>query len=253
MCYSAALYDNTNNLEKAQLNKIERIISKIQEIGDPILEIGCGWGSFMKIASAKNLKIDGITLSKKQYDYINENLISKDKNCKLSVSLKDYRHVSKKYKTIISIEMFEAVGQKYWNSFFKKVHDILADTGQAILQVITIRNDLFAEYSQNIDFIQKMVFPGGILPSKRVFGELVSQNGFKITEQFCFGQDYAKTLQDWHIKFKDKKEYLLSIGYSQKTLKFWELYLSYCYNGFIHNKTDVVQYVIEKNGIAKQT
>ena len=122
----------------------------------------------------------------------------------------------------------------------------LHDNGKAIIQVITIRDDLFSQYSSNVDFIQKMIFPGGILPSQQVFDKLAVDNGFKIKEKFCFGQDYAKTLRDWQQNFTQNKKQILEQNYSEQTIKLWELYFAYCYNGFIHQKTDVIQYVMVK-------
>ncbi len=241
MTYSSALFSGENcDLELAQQKKYQRILSKLND-GKNILEIGCGWGGFGKEASAQGYNVTGLTLSKEQKKYA-ENLSLKN----FTIKLQDYRKEKNKYDNIVSIEMFEAVGKEYWNTYFKAVANCLNKGGIAVIQTIVIDDKVFLDYKNRVDFIQKHIFPGGVLPSKSEFIRLASNNGLEVLESFDFGYDYQKTLLIWLDNFNRKKAEVLQLGFDERFIRKWQFYLAYCAAGFGARRTDVVQFELAK-------
>jgi cyclopropane-fatty-acyl-phospholipid synthase len=238
MSYSSAYYTTKNlSLENAQKEKYRKICNDLNlKPGNSVLEIGCGWGGFADIAVKEfGVSLTGITLSEEQYKYCND--IFKDTNHEKNVEflLKDYRDINGIYDFIVSIEMLEAVGEEYWETYFNKVKSCLKDKGKALIQVITIENKYFQEYKNKADFIQKYIFPGGMLPSPEKLKENILKSKLSICKEFeFFGNDYAQTLEEWQNRFQNswEKIKILSSKYDNKFKRVWEFYLYYCEAGF---------------------
>ena len=237
----------TEDLSKAQLNKYQKIIEPMQ-LNDrtTLLEIGCGWGGFSSYV-AKNFrtKIKAITNSKEQFEYTSRMISNEGLNEKVSVEFKDYRDVNGKYDYISSIEMFEAVGQKYWSVFFEKIKNCLNNNGLATFQIITISEDKRELYQKNPDFIQQYIFPGGVLPSKKQIFETASSLGLKLNEFNSFGNSYANTLSIWNEQFQNSWYLIAEQGYSTRFKRMWEYYFSYCEAAFITKATDVSHFLLK--------
>lgn len=249
MTYSSALFSNQNrDLISGQENKYEHIckITNIKK-GDNILEIGCGWGGLAEyIAKKFQTKITCITLSNKQAEYVKKRVQKESLTDLIDVQICDYRSINKKYDKIISIEMFEAVGKKNWSQYFKIINKSLKDGGTAVLQIITIDEDLYSEYQYKKDFIQKYIFPGGMLPTKKMLQKLAVSNKLRLKEKKSFGQDYAKTLNIWRKNFSKNWEEIEKMGFDIQFKRLWEYYLCYCEVGFEAGTIDVSQFLIEK-------
>ena len=204
MSYSSACYEHPNeSLASAQQNKINKVLAAVDPTKkNDILEIGCGWGS-MACALAKNssCKVTGVSLSREQLSYARDMASNNLSNGHVDFEFRDYRQIEGRFDHVVSIEMFEAVGQEYWTEYFTKLQAVLKRGGSAVLQVITISEDRFDEYSRNPDFIQKYIFPGGMLPTKSLFEQLAKTHGFKINDTDFFGSSYAQTLRDWRERF----------------------------------------------------
>lgn len=249
MTYSSALFeDEQDSLEVAQLNKYHSI-AKMAELktSDNVLEIGCGWGGFSEVAAREYCNtIHGVTLSTEQLAYAQDryarNLISN----KATASLTDYRDISGTYDKIVSIEMFEAVGHEHWSTYFNKIQDLLKPGGIALLQVILIEDSRFDSYRKNVDFIQKYIFPGGLLPGREALYTSVQSHGLTMEEELLFGQSYAKTCKIWQAKFQEKWSELQQLGFDRRFKKMWEYYLSYCEVGFEQGTIDVGLFKIRK-------
>ena len=249
MTYSSAYFEQENqNLFDAQLNKYHKIAEALDlNENSKVLEIGCGWGGFSEYA-AKNFKsnIDAITISKAQFDYASEKIQKEGLGEKVSIKFKDYRDIDNQYSNIASIEMFEAVGKKYWEKYFEVVKDSLLTSGKAALQIITIDKKRSPQYQRQPDFIQKYIFPGGMLPTKEEL-KLINQNlGLEFNETKSFGLSYAKTLNLWNNQFQSSWEDLVKLGFNERFKRMWEFYLSYCETGFISKSTDVSHFLINK-------
>ena len=239
MTYSSALFNDTNDLTQAQYNKYDRLLDLINKPAQSILEIGCGWGGFAERAVLQHdHQIHGITLSKAQLEFANQRL-GHTKNIKLS--LQDYRDVQGKFDAIVSIEMFEAVGEQYWQTYFDKIKQILQQKGRALIQTITIDQAHFDEYRRTGDAIRSLVFPGGMLPSQPIFQHHASQAGLKIGDCFCFGLDYARTLKMWHENFNSQINAVKAQGVDDSFIRLWRFYLAYCEAAFTSRRTDVMQ------------
>ena len=245
MTYSSAIFNKKNiSLESAQDNKYKSLV-KLAQINkqNKVLEIGCGWGGFTSYVSNKiGSKIIGITISKNQYEYAT-NLQKKN----VSIKFLDYRKIKKKYDKIVSIEMFEAVGKKNWDTFFKVISSSLKKNGAAVLQIITINEKLYDNYSINKDFIQKYIFPGGMLPTKNIIYNLADANNLSITFEKSLRQDYAKTLNIWKKNFQLRWKNLEEIGFKKDFKRLWEFYLTYCEEGFKANTINVYQFLLKKS------
>jgi cyclopropane-fatty-acyl-phospholipid synthase len=242
MTYSSALRCSSNDtLETAQLNKYGRIIDTLSLEGKNVLEIGCGWGGFAEQAANAGANVTGITISNEQFHFAKNRIGSK-----ANILMQDYRDIKKKYDHIVSIEMFEAVGERYWSTYFSKIKESLTKGGRAIIQTITIRDDVFNAYRKNSDYIRHYVFPGGMLPSKNRFYNEVNNAKMDVASVLEFGQDYAWTLKQWLNAFVDVRNKLTNLNYSPYFLRAWEFYLSMCIAGFETKRTDVVQFEIVK-------
>jgi len=249
MTYSSAIFSSSNtDLFEAQINKYKQI-AKPLDLNDNsrLLEIGCGWGSFSCfVAKNYGANVTAITISKEQYEFASKKIFKEGLNEKVTIELKDYRDVKESFSHIASIEMFEAVGKKYWETFLNTVKNSLSPGGLASLQIITINNDKVKEYQSNPDFIQQYIFPGGALPSKMQLEKITNQIGLSLTELQNFKNSYAKTLQIWNNKFQIAWPNIAAQGFSLRFKKMWEYYLSYCEAGFISGATDVSQFIIKK-------
>lgn len=243
MTYSAGIFCDKANLEQSQHNKYNRII-KVAELNndDNVLEIGCGWGGFAEHAlSLKNINYRGITISEEQLKFTNERLLRFAEDKELAF-FEDYRDTEGSYDKIVSIEMFEAVGEKHWGCYFDTIKNRLKKNGKAIIQVITIEHERYLKYRNKVDFIQKYIFPGGMLPSKEVFKQYAHKAGMKITDEFAFGQDYAETLRHWKRNFLLNWEDIREQGFDERFYRMWLYYLDYCITAFERNTIDVVHF-----------
>lgn len=245
MTYSSALFQGQNiSLQDAQIKKYQNILEKLN--AGSVLEIGCGWGGFAQMAAEKNHQITCLTISEKQKEFA-ENRIKKASLENLAkIKLQDYRAENSTYQNVVSIEMFEAVGRAYWDKYFKVIYQNLAKNGKAILQIITIDEAVFKGYLKRTDFIQKHIFPGGILPSKTEVRKLATQNRFSVKSELTFGLDYAKTLEIWLKNFDAKKSEIIALGFDEKFIRKWRFYLCYCIAGFKAGRIDVVQFELDK-------
>jgi cyclopropane-fatty-acyl-phospholipid synthase len=238
MTYSSALFANqATNLEQAQQTKYERILSKLPGAKSSILEIGCGWGGFAERAVADDHRVTGLTISPSQHRYASDRLQGKE----VDVRLEDYRKVRGTFDNIVSIEMFEAFGEHYWPAYFQTVAERLKRGGRAVIQTITIRDELFAGYRLRSDFIRHYVFPGGMLPSLARFTEEAERAGLKVASTFSFGHDYARTLRQWSAAMRARKDEIIALGHDQKFFRNWQFYLGICAATFNVDRTDVVQ------------
>lgn len=250
MTYSSGIYDCPNDpLESAQLRKYERMAGMIDaKPGKHVLEIGCGWGGFSAYLAEKHgCRVTGITLSDEQHDYAREQIARKGLSGQVDIRIEDYRDVSGTYDAVASIEMFEAVGENNWPRFFGKVRERLADHGRAALQVITIDEKRFDNYRRKTDFIQRYVFPGGMLPSVNAFRDHAASAGLELKDVYFFGQSYAKTLAEWQDRFVDAWPQINAIGFDERFRRLWEYYLAYCRAGFRTGAIDVGQFVLQKS------
>jgi len=248
MTYSAAVFEPASaSLEQAQVAKYEALARATGiRPGDRVLEIGCGWGGFAEYAAREmGAEVTAITLSPSQQAFARKRLFDQGLADRAKVELIDYRDVQGQFDRIVSIEMFEAVGQAYWPTYFDKVRSLLKPGGRAGLQVITIRDDLFEAYRKRPDFIQLHVFPGGMLPTEAGLLEVVHQAGMQGTIQRRFGLDYARTLKAWNETFIAEWPRIAGPGFDDRFRRLWRYYLSYCEAGFRTQRTDVVHVTLE--------
>ena len=236
MTYSSALYQNTGELEQAQQNKYDRILSKFEKPKASVLEIGCGWGGFAERAASRDHHVTGLTISPAQHAFATKRL-----GGGADIRLQDYRLAKGTYDNIVSIEMFEAVGEHYWPQYFAAVAERLKRGGRAVIQTITIRDELFDGYRSRSDFIRHYVFPGGMLPSLQRFREEAEKAGLKFAGAFSFGKDYARTLRDWSDRMQAKSDEITALGHDQRFQRNWHFYLGICAAAFAVSRTDVVQ------------
>ncbi len=248
LTYSSAIFDERNkDLSNAQNNKYQKLINLIKpNNGDKILEIGCGWGGFAEYLGKKyDVKLDCITISKKQFEYAKKRIYECGLNEKVNIEIKDYRDLKNKYNSIASIEMIEAVGQNYLESYFKTIKDNLSDDGRAAIQAITIDDNMFDRYKNKTDFIQKYIFPGGFLPSKNIINKYVSENGLAIKSYDSYADHYSDTLAIWRNEFNKKWDLIKKQGFDLTFKRMWEFYLSYCEAGFKSKNIDLIQFSLQ--------
>ena len=248
LTYSSAIFDDQNkDLSDAQNNKYQKLINLIQpNNGDRVLEIGCGWGGFAEyLGKNYDVKLDCITISKKQFEYAKERIHNCGLNEKVNIEIKDYRDLKGKYNSIASIEMIEAVGQNYLESYFKTIKHNLSDGGMAAIQAITIDDSLFDRYKNKQDFIQKYIFPGGFLPNKNTINKLVSNNGLTVNSYISYADHYANTLAIWKEEFKQQWDLIKNQGFDLTFKRMWEFYLSYCEAGFKSKNIDLIQFSLQ--------
>lgn len=239
MSYSSALYRAVDDggLESAQRAKYRRILRKLKAApGQRVLEIGCGWGGFAELAVAEGLQVTGLTLSPAQLAWAKQRVPQAD------LRLQDYRDTREQFDHIVSIEMFEAVGERWWPTYFKTLGRALKPGGRAVVQSITIRDDLFADYRKGTDFIQQYVFPGGMLPSRAAFRAAAAKQGLAVTGEYAFGADYARTLAEWRHAFEAKWPQMAGLGFDEHFRRLWRLYLCYCEAGFRAGNINVVHF-----------
>ena len=245
LTYSSAVYENPNDsLEKAQQNKYQKLIDLLEvKDGNKVLEIGCGWGGFSEyLAKNYNVTIDCITISKKQFEFTKNRINDAGLNNKVNVMFLDYRDLKEKYDRIASIEMIEAVGEKYLDKYFGTIKRSLNDNGSAAIQGITIRDDLFERYRSSEDFIQKYIFPGGFLPSLSFMKSLIKKNNLELLKVNSYSDDYAKTLAIWRENFLKVWGNIAPLGFDETFKRMWEFYLSYCEAGFKSKNIDLIQF-----------
>ena len=248
LTYSSAIFDEKNqDLSDAQNNKYQKLINLIKpKNGDKVLEIGCGWGGFAEYLGKKyDVKLDCITISKKQYEYAKERIYKCGLNEKVNIQIKDYRDLKDKYNSIASIEMIEAVGQNYLENYFKTIKKNLANSGTAAIQAITIDDTLFNRYKNKQDFIQKYIFPGGFLPSKNSINKYVSDNDLSIKSYDSYADHYSNTLTLWRNEFNKKWDKIKKHGFDLTFKRMWEFYLCYCEAGFKSKNIDLIQFSIQ--------
>ena len=236
MTYSSALYGDAQALYEAQQNKYDRILSKFDKPRASVLEIGCGWGGFAERAADARHNVTGLTISPSQHKFATDRLSGR-----ADIKLEDYRKSKGTFDHIVSIEMFEAVGEHYWPQYFATVAERLKQGGRAVIQTITIRDDLFADYRSRSDFIRHYVFPGGMLPSLARFKDEAERAGLKFAGAFSFGKDYARTLREWSERMQEKSSEIMALGHDQRFLRNWQFYLGICAAAFNVERTNVVQ------------
>ena len=248
LTYSSAIFDDQNkDLSEAQNNKYQKLINLIKpNNGDKVLEIGCGWGGFAEyLGKNYDVKLDCITISKRQFEYAKERIHNCGLNEKVNIEIKDYRDLKGKYNSIASIEMIEAVGQNYLESYFKTIKHNLSEGGIAAIQAITIDDSLFDRYKNKQDFIQKYIFPGGFLPNKNTINKLVSNNGLAVNSYISYADHYADTLAIWRDEFNKKWDLIKNQGFDLTFKRMWEFYLSYCEAGFKSKNIDLIQFSLQ--------
>ena len=245
LTYSCGIFNTPNEtLENAQINKYNKLINLVKpKNGDKILEIGCGWGGFAEhLAKNYDVKIDCITISKKQFVFTKERIRKSALTDKVNVKMMDYREVSKKYDIIVSIEMIEAVGEKYLNKYFEIIKKNLTSGGRGAIQAIIIKDELNNRYRTREDFIQKYIFPGGFLPSFKSLNQLSEKSGLKIEDYKLYGNHYSNTLQKWREKFLDSWDLISRQGFDGSFKKMWDFYFSYCDAGFKSKNINLIQF-----------
>ncbi|MCM8594179.1 cyclopropane-fatty-acyl-phospholipid synthase family protein [Accumulibacter sp.] len=247
MSYSSALFSvaGPRSLASAQLAKYRRVLQRLAaRPGQRVLEIGCGWGGFAETAAREaGVEVVGLTLSPAQLAYARERMVVAGVDRQVRIELCDYRELgAEKFDHLVSIEMIEAVGERWWPTYFATIARALAPTGRAVVQGITIRDDLFPRYRRGTDFIQQYIFPGGMLPSRAVFSRLADAAGLAIGDEFAFGRDYARTLQYWSTSFDENWPAIAALGFDERFRRLWLFYLAYCQAGFDSGSTDVWQF-----------
>lgn len=250
MTYSSALFENgTHDLTAAQHNKFRRLAEAIDlRPGQNLLEIGCGWGGFAEFA-AKNYDVHvvGLTISEQQRDFARQRIQDAGLNDKVEIRFQDYRDERGQYDRIASIEMIEAVGEQFWPQYFSQIRDRLRPGGLAGIQAITIQDRFFQTYRREVDFIQRYIFPGGMLPSPGVLKSMGDRFGVPVIRERIFGQDYAKTLATWRNNFRTAWPNIKSLGFDDRFKRLWEYYLAYCEAGFLSGNIDVRQVILAKS------
>ncbi|WP_420875662.1 class I SAM-dependent methyltransferase [Prosthecomicrobium hirschii] len=250
MTYSSAVFDDhTTDLTAAQTEKY-RSLARLARIepGQSVLEIGCGWGGFAEFAAREiGCRVTGLTISREQFDFASQRIQQAGLGDKVEIRLQDYRDVDGRFDRIASIEMFEAVGERFWPTYFDRLRQTLKPGGVAGLQVITIQDRFFESYRRNPDFIQKYIFPGGMLPTPEIMTELGRKVGLVLTSEKAFGQDYARTLAEWRRRFWDAWPRIVPLGFDERFKRLWEYYFHYCEAGFRSGNIDVRQLVYTRS------
>ena len=245
LTYSSAVYKNEkDDLEIAQRNKFQELINLMNiKDGNKVLEIGCGWGGFAEfLAKNYDVSVDCITISKNQYEFTKKKIFNSGLNNKVNVKFLDYRDLKEKYDHVASIEMIEAVGEKYMDQYFGTIKNVLNYGGTAAIQGIVIKDDLFERYRANEDFIQKYIFPGGFLPSIQFMENLIKKNDLRLEKINTYSDDYARTLATWRKNFLSAWEKISPLGFDEYFKRMWEFYLSYCEGGFKSRNINLIQF-----------
>lgn len=236
MTYSSGIFDKgDNDLSRAQKNKNDRALSRLSD-GARTLEIGCGWGGFAESAADAGRDVTGVTISRNQHNYADSRL-----DGRADIQLRDYRDIEGQYDNIVSIEMIEAVGARYWPSYFSVLKNKLAEGGRVLLQAITVQDAFFDTYKTSSDYIRQYVFPGGMLLSDAVIADHAGRAGLKANDNHAFGQDYAKTCRIWSERLVARKDKITELGYGEAFFRNWQYYLEICAASFAVGHTNVVQ------------
>lgn len=248
MTYSSALFDGSRDLATGQIGKFRALLDRTGVTPDHhVLEIGCGWGGFAEYAARTiGCRVTGLTISQEQYEFASRRIYEAGLNEKVTIALRDYRDETGTFDRIASIEMFEAVGEAYWPTFFSKMRDRLVTGGIAGLQVITIQEPLFHRYRRELDFIRRYVFPGGMLPTPTIMRDLAQSHEFTLSAERVFGHDYALTLAQWRDRFRAAWPNLTTLGFDERFRRLWEYYLAYCEAGFLSGTIDVRQMIFAR-------
>ena len=249
MTYSSALFNTSQeSLEKAQIAKYASMVDQMGvKPGDHVLEIGCGWGGFAEYAAKeRGLKVTGLTISKEQLEYAQKRIKKKGLSDKVNLKLQDYRDETGVYDGVASIEMFEAVGEKYWPVYFDKIKQCLKPGKHATLQIITIQDARWEVYRKSVDFIQKYIFPGGMLPSPSVLRKEVNRAGLSVQHSIEFGKSYSQTLRRWFEVFNNKWDNISAMGFDDRFRRMWNFYLTSCAATFESGNCDVTQITLQK-------
>ncbi len=249
MTYSSALFRGRfdTSLADAQRAKYQRVIDALELApGARVLEIGCGWGGFAQHAAERGIAVHGVTISPSQLALAQARIDSAGLGAGVQLELRDYRDLRGQYDAIVSIEMFEAVGERYWERWFRAVRSLLAPRGRALVQSITIDDARFARYRASSDFIRHFIFPGGMLPSVKRFVAAAAGADLITRDVLAFGKDYAETMRRWRERFEAAREAVRGQGFDEAFIRTWRLYLAYCEAGFDEGRTDVVQFLLER-------
>lgn len=249
MTYSSALFTAASgaDLTLAQAEKYRAVLRQLRlDPGQRVLEIGCGWGGFAEIAAREGMRVTGLTLSEQQLAYATQRMQDAGLAHMTQLKLCDYRDSDGEYDAIASIEMFEAVGEAYWPSYFECIARNLKRGGRACVQTIVIADELFERYRKGTDFIQQYVFPGGMLPSPQVFTRMAGECGLTVTREFSFGADYADTLAAWRSAFHASLDAVREQGFDERFVRTWDFYLAYCEAAFRARNTSVMHFTLEK-------
>ena len=245
LTYSSAIYEKpTDDLFIAQLNKYNKLINFIKpKSGDKVLEVGCGWGGFAEhLAKNYDVKLDCITISRKQLEFAKKRIFNAGLNEKVDIKFLDYRDVKGQYDSIASIEMIEAVGEKHLNKYFSMIKNNLKPSGIGAIQAIIIKDELFDQYRKSEDFIQKYIFPGGFLPSLQAIKDHTKKSGLELTEYNSYGIHYSNTLKKWRENFTSSWSDISKQGFDHSFKKIWDFYFSYCEAGFKSKNIDLIQF-----------
>jgi cyclopropane-fatty-acyl-phospholipid synthase len=244
MTYSSAIYQGSQEqLEAAQARKYASMVDRMGvSAGDHVLEIGCGWGGFAEFAAKeRGLRVTALTISQAQHDFAVARMARLGLSDRVEIRMQDYRDVQGSYDGIASIEMFEAVGEAYWPAYFKTLYDRLKPGAQAVIQVITVPDERFATYRKSVDFIQKYIFPGGMLPSPAALAQEAERVGLRVAGSLEFGKSYSQTLRVWHAQFNEKWAEIAGLGFDARFRRMWNFYLTSCAGTFEGGNCDVTQ------------
>lgn len=247
MTYSSALFETgQESTEAAQIKKYASMVDQMgAKEGDHVLEIGCGWGGFAEYAAKeRGLKVTGLTISQEQHDYAVERIAKAGLSDKVEIKLQDYRDEKGTYDGIASIEMFEAVGEKYWPTYFNSIRDCLKPGANATLQIITVEEKRWEVYRKSVDFIQKYIFPGGMLPSPMALRNAIENAGLQVSHSIEFGESYSQTLRRWYADFNDRWDDVAALGFDDRFRRMWNLYLTSCASTFHSGNCDVTQITV---------
>ncbi len=249
MSYSSAWFGGNpaQPLDRAQQAKYERILDRLgARPGEHILEIGCGWGGFAEAAARRGCRVRGITLSPAQLEFAQQRIEAAGLSGLVELSYTDYRDIEGQYDHVVSIEMYEAVGERFWPAYFRAVRDVLKPGGRAVIQGITIHDEVFGRYRRGTDFIQQYVFPGGMLASETAFAREAGRAGLQLHASEAFGRDYAETLRRWLKAFTEAEPRVRALGFDDRFIRMWRFYLCYCAAGFDSGRTDVLHFELSR-------
>ncbi|EIY6182843.1 class I SAM-dependent methyltransferase, partial [Vibrio parahaemolyticus] len=250
MLYSSALYHTTDDsLEQAQINKMERLCQQLDlQSTDHVIEIGTGWGAMaIYMAEQYGCRVTTTTISEEQHEYARQQIVQRGLADRITLLKEDYRNLTGTYDKLVSIEMIEAVGKQFLASYIKKCESLLKPSGLMAIQAITIADQRYDYYSNNVDFIQKYIFPGGFLPSVTSLTQATTKHSdLVVRDLFDIGLDYAKTLNEWHRRFNRAEDAVRGFGYDERFVRMWRYYLSYCEGGFLARTISAVHMTFQR-------